>query len=115
MRKLGVLCVLAVKKVPSRPSTLEEDALDPNRAAATIIERTLRYGNRVELRWLFGRLLTTDRRWSFLFVGLRQMRYNNMAFAKARFCNTVSPCLIHNRVDFFQSSQSPTGLLTHVR
>jgi len=27
--------------------------LDPERAAATIIERTLRYGNRVELHWLF--------------------------------------------------------------
>jgi len=31
------------------------DALDPDRAAATIIERTLRYGSRAELRWLFGR------------------------------------------------------------
>jgi hypothetical protein len=31
------------------------DALDPGRAAATIIERTLRYGNRAELRWLFSR------------------------------------------------------------
>jgi hypothetical protein len=31
------------------------DALDPERAAATIIERTLRYGNRAELRWLFSR------------------------------------------------------------
>lgn len=31
------------------------DELDPNRAAATIIERTLRYGNRAELRWLFSR------------------------------------------------------------
>ena len=31
------------------------DALDPDRAAATIIERTLRYGNRAELRWLFTR------------------------------------------------------------
>jgi hypothetical protein len=29
------------------------DDLDPQRASATIIERTLRYGNRVELRWLF--------------------------------------------------------------
>jgi hypothetical protein len=29
--------------------------LDPDRAAATIIERTLRYGNRAELRWLFAR------------------------------------------------------------
>jgi hypothetical protein len=32
---------------------LEE--LDPDRAAHTIIERTLRYGNRAELRWLFHR------------------------------------------------------------
>ena len=31
------------------------EALDPERAAATIIERTLRYGNRAELRWLFHR------------------------------------------------------------
>jgi hypothetical protein len=31
------------------------DELDPDQAAATIIERTLRYGNRAELRWLFGR------------------------------------------------------------
>ena len=31
------------------------DDLDPDRVAATIIERTLRYGNRAELRWLFGR------------------------------------------------------------
>ena len=31
------------------------DNLDPDRAAATIIERTLRYGNCAELRWLFGR------------------------------------------------------------
>ena len=29
--------------------------LDPDRDAATIIERTLRYGNRRELRWLFHR------------------------------------------------------------
>jgi hypothetical protein len=31
------------------------DDLDPDRAAATVIERTLRYGNRAELRWLFTR------------------------------------------------------------
>lgn len=31
------------------------DELDPEKAAATIIERTLRYGNRAELRWLFRR------------------------------------------------------------
>jgi Family of unknown function (DUF6922) len=31
------------------------DNLDPDQAAATIIERTLRYGNRAELRWLFAR------------------------------------------------------------
>ena len=31
------------------------DALDPDTGAATIIERTLRYGNRIELRWLFSR------------------------------------------------------------
>ena len=31
------------------------DDLDPEQAAATIIERTLRYGNRAELRWLFTR------------------------------------------------------------
>jgi hypothetical protein len=31
------------------------DDLDPDQAMATIIERTLRYGNRAELRWLFGR------------------------------------------------------------
>jgi len=30
------------------------DELDPQRAKATLIERTLRYGNREELRWLFG-------------------------------------------------------------
>ena len=29
--------------------------LDPERAAATVIERTLRYVNRAELRWLFSR------------------------------------------------------------
>ena len=28
--------------------------LDPRRDSATIIERTLQYGNRVELRWLFS-------------------------------------------------------------
>jgi hypothetical protein len=27
--------------------------LDPEHAAATIIERTLQYGNRAEIRWLF--------------------------------------------------------------
>ncbi len=31
------------------------DNLDPDQAAVTIIERTLRYGNRAELRWLFAR------------------------------------------------------------
>lgn len=31
------------------------DDLDPDRVAATIIGRALRYGNRAELRWLFGR------------------------------------------------------------
>ena len=31
------------------------DGLDPDRAAPTIIERTLRYGDRAELRWLFCR------------------------------------------------------------
>jgi hypothetical protein len=31
------------------------DDLDPDRAAATVIERTLRYGDRAELRWLFSR------------------------------------------------------------
>jgi len=30
------------------------DELDPERDRSTIIERTLRYGNRAELRWLFG-------------------------------------------------------------
>jgi hypothetical protein len=29
--------------------------LDPQRAKATLIERTLRYGSREELRWLFQR------------------------------------------------------------
>ena len=29
--------------------------LDPDQAASTVIERTLRYGNRAELRWLFAR------------------------------------------------------------
>jgi hypothetical protein len=29
--------------------------LDPERAAATIIERTLQFGSRAEIRWLFGR------------------------------------------------------------
>jgi len=28
--------------------------LDPERGADTIIERTLRFGNRLELRWLFS-------------------------------------------------------------
>ena len=28
--------------------------LDPQKDAATIIERTLRYGDRAELRWLFS-------------------------------------------------------------
>lgn len=31
------------------------EELDPDRARNTLIERTLRYGNRAELRWLFGR------------------------------------------------------------
>ena len=31
------------------------DRLDPERDAHTIIQRTLRYGNRIELRWLFHR------------------------------------------------------------
>lgn len=31
------------------------DELDPERDRATIIERTLRYGNVAELRWLFWR------------------------------------------------------------
>ena len=31
------------------------ETLDPEQAAATIIERTLRYGSRAELRWLFAR------------------------------------------------------------
>jgi hypothetical protein len=29
--------------------------LDPETAAATIIERTLQFGSRAEIRWLFGR------------------------------------------------------------
>ena len=29
--------------------------LDPERAAATIIERTLQFGTRAEIAWLFGR------------------------------------------------------------
>jgi hypothetical protein len=29
------------------------DKLDPKRARDTLIERTLRYGNRAEIRWLF--------------------------------------------------------------
>jgi len=29
--------------------------LDSERAAATVIERTLQFGNREEIRWLFGR------------------------------------------------------------
>ena len=44
----------------SIPSTLapffqeyELPRLDPKRDYATIIERTLQFGNRVELRWLF--------------------------------------------------------------
>ena len=43
------------------PSTLapffqeyELASLDPQRDSATIIERTLQFGNRIELRWLFG-------------------------------------------------------------
>ena len=31
------------------------EALDPEHARHTLIERTLRYGNRAEIRWLFGR------------------------------------------------------------
>ena len=31
------------------------DSLDSDQAASTIIERTLRYGSRAELRWLFVR------------------------------------------------------------
>jgi Family of unknown function (DUF6922) len=31
------------------------DSLDSDLAASTIIERTLRYGSRAELRWLFAR------------------------------------------------------------
>jgi hypothetical protein len=39
------------------PSFQEYDvgSLDPDQAASTIIERTLRYGSRAELRWLFVR------------------------------------------------------------
>ncbi len=29
--------------------------LDSDRAASTVIERTLQFGNREEIRWLFGR------------------------------------------------------------
>jgi len=32
----------------------EIETLDPERARNTLIERALRYGNRAELRWLFG-------------------------------------------------------------
>ncbi len=40
-----------------RPFFQEYDfgALDPEQHAELIIERTLRYGNRAELRWLFRR------------------------------------------------------------
>jgi len=31
------------------------DDLDPEHASWTVFERTLRWGNRAELRWLFGR------------------------------------------------------------
>ena len=31
------------------------NSLDSDQAASTIIERTLRYGSRAELRWLFAR------------------------------------------------------------
>jgi len=31
------------------------DSLDLDQATSTIIERTLRYGSRAELRWLFAR------------------------------------------------------------
>ena len=31
------------------------EALDPDRARFTVIERTLRYGDRAELGWLFSR------------------------------------------------------------
>ena len=31
------------------------NSLDADQAASTIIERTLRYGSRAELRWLFAR------------------------------------------------------------
>jgi len=31
------------------------EKLEPERAAPTVIERVLRYGNRAELRWLFQR------------------------------------------------------------
>jgi len=33
------------------------EALDPEQARFTVIERTLRYGNRAELGWLFSRYL----------------------------------------------------------
>ena len=31
------------------------EEVDPERASHTLIERTLRYGNRAEIRWLFQR------------------------------------------------------------
>ena len=34
--------------------------LDPERAAATIIERTLQFGSRAEIAWLFGRYPRTQ-------------------------------------------------------
>jgi len=50
MTQGGIPCSLA-------PFFQEYDleALEPDRAQLVVIERTLRYGNRAELRWLFFR------------------------------------------------------------
>jgi hypothetical protein len=48
-----------IQKIPGSLAVffqeVELDQLDLDRDAAIIMERTLRYGNRVELRWLFAR------------------------------------------------------------
>ena len=56
----GLNCVriFSVNTIPTSlaPFFQEYDlaTLDPARDSATIIERTLRYGSRAELRWLFA-------------------------------------------------------------
>jgi hypothetical protein len=54
--------------------------LDPERARWTIIERTLRWGNRTELRWLFRRYPQPEiaawvRRWGDLALPCDQLSF----------------------------------------